>query len=73
MFLRLSFYLLKVAILPQLQINLMLLALLPIKGLIELALGIILAYLIEQVQGGGKSLTFLRCWSKKPTFLVTYL
>lgn len=69
----LSFYLIKVAILPQLQVDLMLLALLAIKSLIELALGVILAYLVEKVLGGGRSLTFLRCWSKKPTFLVTYL
>lgn len=69
----LSFYLLKVAILPQLQVDLVLLALLAIESLIEFTLGVILAYLVEKVLGGGRSFTFLRCWSKKPTFLVTYL
>lgn len=43
MSLGLSFYLLKVAILPQFQIDLMLLALLAIESLVELALGVILA------------------------------
>lgn len=66
-------YLLKIAVLPQFKVYLVLLALLPVESLIELALGVVLAYLAEELLGGGRSLTFLRCWSKKPTFLVAYL
>jgi hypothetical protein len=56
-----SLNLLEIAILPEFGIDLVLLALLPVEGLVELALGLILAYVALIIQGGGISFKFLMC------------
>jgi hypothetical protein len=65
-----AFDLLEVAVLPELEVDLVLGAFLYVQGLIELALRFVLAYVRGEVQGGGRSFTFLMCWSRKEPFLV---
>ncbi len=56
-----SLYLLEVAILTELEVDLMLGAFFYIEGLVEIALGVIVTCMLRDLHGAGRSLMFLRC------------